>query len=85
MIEPGEFVSAINSRSLVEAASRHNLDEAHKFYADFRAGKNVPKALFVDSFVDLRQTMVELAKMVDLGICWCLLQDEPSQESAILL
>ena len=35
MIEPGEFVSAINSRSLVEAASRHNLDEAHKFYADF--------------------------------------------------
>ena len=69
MIEHGEFVSAINSRSLVEATSRHNLNEAHKFYADFRAGKNVQKALLVDPFVDLRQTMAELAKMVDLGIC----------------
>ncbi|KAM5545419.1 hypothetical protein V8D89_001032 [Ganoderma adspersum] len=65
--------------------ARHNIDEAHKLYADFRAGKNTQNALFVDPFVDLRHTMTEVAKFLDLGIRWCLLQDEPNQESAILL
>nr|VWO97504.1 N/A [Ganoderma boninense] len=85
MMEHGESASAVNGRSLVEAVARHNLDEAQRLRADLQAGRNVQNALFVNPFVDLRQTMTDVARFLDLGVRWCVLQDEPGQESAILL
>ncbi|PIL28918.1 hypothetical protein GSI_08965 [Ganoderma sinense ZZ0214-1] len=80
-----DALAAAQYKDRLPDAARYNLDEASKLYADVRAGRNIQNALFVDPFVDLRQTMTDIAKFLDLGIRWCLIQDEPAQESAILL
>ncbi|KAI1792762.1 hypothetical protein LXA43DRAFT_972427 [Ganoderma leucocontextum] len=56
--------SAINPRPLVDAVARHNLDEAHKLYTDFRAGKNIQNALFVDPFDEPSQESAILLRFL---------------------
>ncbi|KAJ2966965.1 hypothetical protein NUW54_g13652 [Trametes sanguinea] len=68
-----------SSRPLLEAVKRGNMREAAHNYA--RGSRDTE--LFVDPFMDLRQTIMSLANVLDSGLAWCTIQDPEQQKSAI--
>ncbi|OSC99312.1 hypothetical protein PYCCODRAFT_1460866 [Trametes coccinea BRFM310] len=64
---------------VLEATKRGNYEEAMR---NMRRGSQVDE-LFVDPFIDLRQTVMALANTLDHGLSWCTIQDPEPNKSAI--
>ncbi|TBU39347.1 hypothetical protein BD309DRAFT_1083464 [Dichomitus squalens] len=73
------------ARSLFEAVQRGNMQEALQVYETKKAGGSTVPTLYVDPFMDLRQTMMGLGKYLDDGLRWCVLQDQEKEHCAVNL
>ncbi|KAI0658124.1 hypothetical protein C8Q70DRAFT_1045837 [Cubamyces menziesii] len=72
-----------NSRPLLEAVRRGNWQEARQNQAAMALGASGAPAIFVDPFMDMRQTLMSLANALDNGFMWCLIQDPDLDVHAI--
>ncbi|KAI0704229.1 hypothetical protein C8T65DRAFT_611445 [Cerioporus squamosus] len=71
--------SASKRKPLLDAVQRGNLGEAaHNYVRKSR----VPE-LYVDPFMDLRQTIMGLAHFIDQGVTRCVIQDQEKENYAI--
>ncbi|KAI0354489.1 hypothetical protein OH77DRAFT_505313 [Trametes cingulata] len=67
-------------RPLLDAVKRGNMQEARETHLARLAGASPHRELYVDPFMDLRQTVMSMANVLDQGIDWCIVQD-PAQEA----
>ncbi|KAI8996668.1 hypothetical protein BD414DRAFT_434731 [Trametes punicea] len=74
----------LNSRArpLLDAVKRGNWQEALANYMRGRGACAAPE-LYVDPFMDLRQTVMSLANVLDQGLTWCTVQDPEREKHAI--
>ncbi|OSD02564.1 hypothetical protein PYCCODRAFT_1389695 [Trametes coccinea BRFM310] len=80
LITAGEINTS--SRPLLDAVNRGNIQEIMHNIA--RGSRKTE--LYVDPFLDLRQTMLSLAgNVLDRGLDWCTIQDPEKEKSAIHL
>lgn len=70
-----------HAKSVLAAVTRGNLAEAALNHA---RNSRVPE-LYVDPFMDLRQTVMNIAGLIDQGIKWCIVQDKEQEMWAINL
>ena len=68
-----------SQRRLLEAIRRGNVQEAME---NVTRGTGVPE-LFVDTFTDLRQTVMGIANFLDNGASTCIIQDKEHEQCAI--
>ncbi|KAI0752552.1 hypothetical protein C8Q80DRAFT_460968 [Daedaleopsis nitida] len=81
---PGELDTS--ARSVFDAVKRGNLYEARKnIVKEMKTGRRDPPKLFVDPFVDLRQTIMGAGMMLDAGVRWWTLNDDEGQQCAITM
>ncbi|RDX40255.1 hypothetical protein OH76DRAFT_1413096 [Lentinus brumalis] len=66
-------------KPLLDAVQRGNIGEAAHNYA---RKSRVPE-LYVDSFMDLRQTIMGFAHFIDQGVMRCVIQDQEKENYAI--
>ncbi|CDO77860.1 hypothetical protein BN946_scf184668.g4 [Trametes cinnabarina] len=79
IVKPDEI--STSSRPLLDAVNRGNVQEAlHNLARGSRRTE-----LYVNPFMDLRQTLLSLANMLDKGFTWCTIQDPEKVKSAIHL
>ena len=69
------------NRSLLKAVSRGNVAEA---VANYARNDRSPE-LYVDPFMDLRQTIMGIGDFIDKGTNWCVIQDQQHEQCAINL
>lgn len=82
MANPGELDTS--ARSVFDAIRRGNMDEArHNIEAEHLNGGISPPNLFVNPFIDLRQTLMSIGKWLDAGATWCVLQDQEKEQCAV--
>ncbi|KAI0761367.1 hypothetical protein BD413DRAFT_607160 [Trametes elegans] len=77
----GEIDTSV--RPLLEAVRRGNMHEAMKNSMANRLGVGNPPELYIDPFMDLRQTVMSLANALDQGLKWAVIQDPEMQQHAI--
>ncbi|KAH9848072.1 hypothetical protein C2E23DRAFT_740226 [Lenzites betulinus] len=70
----------IRQRPLLEAVRRGNMDEARQ---NVMQGSYTGPALYLNPFMDLRQTIMSLANTLDNGLMWCTIQDPERENHAI--
>lgn len=74
------------ARSVFHAIRRGNFNEAAQNYREELAtGKRSAPQLYVDPFMDLRQTLMGLGMYLDGGARWCVLQDQEKEHCAVNL
>ncbi|RDX40254.1 hypothetical protein OH76DRAFT_1413095 [Lentinus brumalis] len=78
---PREGVADSNAKSVLAAVTRGNLAEAAMNHA---RNSRTPE-LYIDPFIDLRQTVMSIANLIDQGIKWCIVQDNQREQWAINL
>ncbi|KAI0704230.1 hypothetical protein C8T65DRAFT_654302 [Cerioporus squamosus] len=78
---PREGMPDSTAKPMLAAVTRGNLAEAAMNHA---RNQRVPE-LYVDPFIDLRQTVMSIANLIDKGIKWCVVQDQQRQQCAINL
>ncbi|KAI0752538.1 hypothetical protein C8Q80DRAFT_1117939 [Daedaleopsis nitida] len=79
---PGDTNAA--TRSVYEAVRRGNMHEARQNEAAaLRTGSRQPPELFVDPFMDLRQTIMSIGGFLDNGARWWGIRDQQHEQCAI--
>lgn len=81
LVNAGDINST--ARPLLDAVKRGNYHEALQNRQAASLGVSAAPELFTDPFMDLRQTHMSLANMLDKGFMWCTIQDPDRQTSAI--
>lgn len=77
--------SAVSSSPLMESVKTVSVNEASKNFTALSATGSIPAPeLFVDPFIDLRQTIMGLGKAFDEGVTISLLRDKEGTHSIIL-
>ncbi|KAL1948271.1 hypothetical protein VTO73DRAFT_12346 [Trametes versicolor] len=71
------------ARPLLDAVKRGNMHEALQNMQAASLGLSAAPELFADPFIDLRQTHMSLANILDKGFMWCTIQDPDRETSAI--
>ncbi|KAI0816920.1 hypothetical protein BC628DRAFT_1334034 [Trametes gibbosa] len=70
----------LGERPLLAAVRRGNMLEAQQ---NATQGSSTGPALYVNPFMDLRQTIMSLANTLDNGLTWCTIQDPERDNHAI--
>ena len=82
MATPGVAVSS--ARSVADAVPRGSMGEAREnLLLEALTGRRDAPDLFVDPFVDLRQTIMGIGRFLDSGVRWCCMHDKQNDECAV--
>lgn len=81
LVNSGDINST--ARPLLDAVKRGNMHEALQNMQAASLGLSAAPELFADPFIDLRQTHMSLANILDKGFMWCTIQDPDRETSAI--
>ncbi|KAI0649718.1 hypothetical protein C8Q79DRAFT_343079 [Trametes meyenii] len=72
------------ARPVLDAVKRGNWNEArNNSLSNLLGGPSTQPDLFTDPFMDLRQTVMSLANVLDQGMLWCTIQDPEREQHAI--
>ncbi|KAI0672104.1 hypothetical protein C8Q78DRAFT_971565 [Trametes maxima] len=72
------------ARPVLDAIKRGNWSEArNNSLSSLLGGPSTQPDLFTDPFIDLRQTVMSLANVLDNGMSWCIIQDPEKEQHAI--
>ncbi|KAI0370797.1 hypothetical protein BV20DRAFT_994690 [Pilatotrama ljubarskyi] len=83
LLKGGEPQAWDEGRSLLDAVKRGNMQEARQNHLASLLGADRHNELYVDPFMDLRQTVMSIANVLDQGLSWCIIQDPAHEQHAI--